>query len=168
MKNHKIILILLAFTVMTISGCSRGKASINCPFTELTWDCTTDDMMTAEGMEYDTYDSIYNGTTYTYEKEYLGNTGMVKYMYDDKGSLCNVSWSYTGDDADDVMSVYRAVCDEMNRLHGDGKNDDGIGNFCEMWISDGGTVMANAVVTDDTKVMQIAYMSADVSKQSKQ
>ena len=53
----------------------------------------------------------------------------------------------------------------MNKLHGESRNEDGVGNYCEIWSSNGGTVMANAVITNDTKVMQIAYMSAEVSKQ---
>ena len=159
----------LFFTIITIAvfaGCSSSKKGINCPFTELSWESTADEMITAEGDKYDTYDSIYKGLTYTYPKEYLGNTGMIKYMYDDSGKLCNVSWSYTGDGEDEVMDIYRAVVEDMNRLHGESKNDDGVGNYCEMWISNGGTVMANAVITNDTKVMQIAYMSPEVSKQT--
>ncbi len=147
-------------------GCSSATEKINCPFTEMSWVSSADDMIEAEGDRYDTYDSIYKGITYTYPKEYLGNAGMIKYMYDDSGKLCNVSWSYTGETDESVMNVYNAVVEEMRSLHGESRNDDGIGNYCEMWISDGGTVMANAVITNDTKVMQIAYMSPEVSKQT--
>ena len=164
--RHVVSVILIScFMIISFSACSKDSSSINCPFTEMSWEDTTDRMISLEGDGYDTYDSIYKGLTYTYPKEYLGNTGMIKYMYDGNGKLCNVSWSYTGDSEDDVMEVYRAVVEDMNKLHGNSTNDDGVGNYCEMWISSGGTVMANAVITNDTKVMQIAYMSADVSKQ---
>ena len=66
------------------------------------------------------------------------------------------------------MNIYRDVVEEMRNLHGESKSDDGIGNFCEIWVSGNGTVMANAVVTNDVKVMQIAYMNPDVSKQINQ
>ena len=88
-------------------------------------------------------------------------------MYDDAGKLCNVSWSYTGNDADEVLTVYRAVCDDTVSKRGPSTSSDGIGNYCEIWASESGTVMANAVITNDTRVMQIAYMSADVSKQGR-
>lgn len=165
MNKKKILIIFMAVTALLLcGGCGRQKAVINCPFTELVWDSTTDDMIALEGDGFDTYESIYKGMTYTYPKEYLGKAGMIKYMYDADGKLCNVSWSYTGEAEEELMDVYRAVCDEAAKLHGRSTNDDGVGNYCETWITDGGTVMANAVVTNDTKVMQIAYMNPEVSK----
>jgi len=160
--------LLLALLIIVMTGCSKSTAAINCPFTDLSWESTADEMIAAEGEGFDTYDSIYKGLTYTYPKTYLSNDGMIKYMYDDKGKLCNVSWSYTGESEDEVMAVYNAVVEDMTKLHGKSVNDDGVGNYCEMWTSNGGTVMANAVITNDTKVMQIAYMSADVSKNTQQ
>lgn len=159
--------VMIAVLSFLISGCAAEAAPINCPYTKLSWEATADDMIALEGEAYETYDSIYKGITYTYPKEYLGNTGMIKYMYDDAGRLCNVSWSYTGEDEDEVMAVYKSVVEDMTKLHGESINDDGVGNYCESWVSDGGTVMANAVITNDTKVMQIAYMSADVSRQGR-
>ncbi|MBQ6575455.1 MAG: hypothetical protein IJL90_05045 [Lachnospiraceae bacterium] len=162
------VILLIALSVATLSGCSSPKSDINCPFSEMSWDSTADDMIEAEGEGFDTYDSIYKGLTYTYPKEYLGNTGMIKYMYDDAGKLCNVSWSYTGDSDESVMNIYRDVVEEMKDLHGESKSDDGIGNYCEIWVTENGTVMANAVITNDAKVMQIAYMNPEVSKQTNQ
>ena len=149
-----------------LTGCGTKSGGINCPFSELSFESSMEDMTAVEGEGYDTYDSIYKGLTYTYPKEYLGSAGMIKYMYDDAGKLCNISWSYTGSDAEDVMNVYNNVVEDMKRLFGEGKNDDGVGNYCEIWTGDAGTVMANAVVTNDTYVMQVAYMSAEVSKQA--
>ena len=163
---HTISLLSL-ITAVALSGCSQQRSDIGCPFSELSWDASYEEMVSLEGEQYETYDSIYKGTTYTYPKEYLGNPGMIKYMYDDTGKLCNVSWSYTGDDTDEVLTVYRAVCDDTVNTRGLSTSDDGVGNYCEIWASENGTVMANAVITNDTKVMQIAYMSADVSKQGK-
>ena len=162
-----IFTVILLIAASAVTGCSGSGSDIGCPFTELSWDASYEDMIGLEGEGYETYDSIYKGLTYTYPKEYLGNSGMIKYMYDDTGKLCNVSWSYTGDDADEVLTVYRAVCDDTVNSRGLSTSDDGVGNYCEIWASENGTVMANAVITNDTKVMQIAYMSAEVSKQGK-
>ena len=165
--RSKIFAVVLVIIIAALSGCSATGAEMNCPFTELTWDSSKDDMTALEGNLFDSYDSIYNGITYTYPKEYLGNGGMIKYMYDGSGKLCNVSWSFTGEGEDSVMKVYRDVCGEMEKLHGKSRNDDGVGNYCEIWTSNGGTVMASAVITNDTKVMQIAYMNPEISKQGK-
>ncbi|MCR5733411.1 MAG: hypothetical protein K6G22_02285 [Lachnospiraceae bacterium] len=173
MKNRKTIIkslpaliICLLTTGLLFVGCAEDKASLNCPFTELSWEATLKDMTDIEGELYETYPSIYQGTTYTYQKDYLNNNGIIKYMYDDKDKLCNVSWSYAGENADSVAAVYRAVCDDTEKIFGSGKDDDGVGNYCRVWVTDCGTVMANAVMTNDTNVFQIAYMSPEVSKLS--
>ena len=167
MRSGITALISVIILIASLTGCSGTSTAMNCPFTELSWNDTAEDMIAAEGNLFETYDSIYKGLTYTYPKEYLGNIGMIKYMYDPDGKLCNVSWSFTGEDEDSVMKVYRDVCNEMKKLHGSSTNDDGIGNYCEIWTSNSGTVMASAVITNDTKVMQIAYMNPEISKQGK-
>lgn len=172
MKKKHIIslpLILLMFLTLFLflTGCSGGKTAIGCPFTELSWNDSKKDMEKIEGEPLETYDSIYNGTTYTYSKKYLEKDGVVKYMYDDKDQLCNVAWSYTGETAEDVIEVYKNVCSDTEKKYGTGTSDDGVGNYCQMWITDSETIMANAVITNDVTVMQIAYMSSKVSKQGK-
>ena len=149
-----------------LSGCGKDKASINCPFTELVWESTMEDMTGSEGDIYDSYPSIYNGVTYTYPKKYLDYDGIIKYMYDGSGKLCNVSWSYEGENAEKLTEVYEAVCDHTESLFGTGEDDDGVGNYCKIWVTEAGTVMANAVITNDTTVMQIAYMNPEISKLS--
>ena len=141
------------------------SAETGCPFSDLTWASTTDDMIAAEGDDHESYDSIYKGMTYTYPKTYLENEGIIKYMFDGDGKLCNISWSYAGETADDVLKVYRVVCDDTEKLHGEGTDDNGVGNYCRMWKREEGTIMVNAVITNDSTVMQIAYMSAEVSHQ---
>ena len=167
MRRKNFVILLACCAVLSFStGCGSSSAKMNCPYTDLSWNASVDDMTASEGANYETYDSIYQGTTYTYDKSYLEHDGMIKYMYDDAGKLCNVSWAYTGSDEDDVMNVYNSICDEMAAAYGEGTVDDGVGNYCHMWVLENETIMANAVITDDTKVMQIAFMSADVSKQN--
>ena len=164
LKNFAILLACCA----ALSGCGSTASSMDCPYTSLSWEDRVDDMTALEGANYETYDSIYHGMTYTYPKSYLDYGGVIKYMYDGDGKLCNVSWSYTGVSEDDVMEVYSAVCDAMSARYGGGTVDDGVGNLCEMWVLENETIMANAVITDDTKAMQIAFMNADVSQQNNQ
>lgn len=168
----QVAIILFVFPLLMLQGCGKEAPSTTlestCAFSSLTWDATTEDMIAEEGDDYETYDSIYKGLTYTYPKDYQGHTGMIKYMYDADGRLCNMSWAYTGTSAEELQEVYQGLCDEIAKEHGDGTTEDGVGNLCRMWVLKNETVMANAVITDDTKVMQIAYMRADVSKQKNQ
>ena len=167
MKHRILRLILTAAitSVLVLAGCGEQQAAAISPFTELSWNASVDDMIKAEGNGYETYDSIYQGTTYTYSKTYLEKEGMIKYMYDSDGKLCNVSWAYTGESPDSVMTVYRNVCKDTEKIHGKSTSDDGVGNYGQVWNTAAGTVMASAVITNDVRVMQIAYMSEEVSKQ---
>lgn len=149
-------------------GCGKSQNATNCPFSELGWDSTTEDMISLEGEGYDTYDSIYKGITYTYPRNYLDFPGMVKYMYDDNEILCNISWSYTGGSAEDISKTYDAVCSDMEKSFGKGNDDDGVGNRSRIWVTDSGTIMVSSVTTNDTNVMQIAFMRKEVSKQQKE
>ena len=170
MRNKLLVLGLTTSVILgSFTACGKDSSVVSdCPFSSLSWDATVEDMTDLEGQDYETYDSIYQGITYTYPKEYLGQKGMIKYMYDDKEQLCNISWSYTGSAEDEVMGIYSSVCDQAKDKYGEGNTDDGIGNYCQMWVETNETIMANAVITDDTKVMQIAYMRASVSKQDNQ
>ena len=166
MRRKNFVILLACCAVLSFStGCGSSSAKMNCPYTDLSWNASVDDMTASEGANYETYDSIYKGMTYTYPKTYLDKEGIIKYMYDAEGNLCNISWSYAGDTADDVLKVFRAVCDDTEDLHGEGTDDNGVGNYCMVWKREEGTIMVNAVITNDTRVMQVAYMSADVSHQ---
>ena len=172
MKKKNVMGLTVAFCLVlgALFGCSdaSGKRETLCPFTPLTFDSTVENMVEIEGEDYETYNSIYNGMTYTYHKKYLDKDGIIKYMYDDRGKLCNISWAYSDEGAGEVISVYRIICDEVETFRGESVEQDGIGNFTEMWVCDDTTIIVSAVVTDDTKVMQIAYMSPEVSKQNNQ
>lgn len=164
-----VLMALLSVLLVVQSGCisENSKSETVCPFSSLTFESKVEDMVFTEGESYETYDSIYKGTTYTYPKDYLGYPGDVKYMFDGEGNLCNISWAYTKGDADSVKEVYEAVLKDTESIRGEGIKDDGIGNYCTMWKGDAGSVVLSGVLTSDVTVMQIAYMSPDVSKQTK-
>ena len=163
------LIMLLSITMMAQTGCisEQSKSETVCPFSALSFESGVDDMILTEGNGYETYDSIYQGITYTYPKEYLGYPGDIKYMYDGEGKLCNISWAYTTGDADSVKEVYEAVLKDTENIRGEGTEDDGIGNYCTMWKGEEGSVVLSGVLTSDVTVMQIAYMSPEVSKQTK-
>ena len=161
-------LMILTVLSFVLTGCGRSKSLAGCSFSELGWDSTTEEMIAVEGDKYDTYDSIYKGITYTYPKVYLDTPGMIKYMYDDSDRLCNISWSYTGESAEDVGRAYDGVCADIEKTFGKGNDDDGVGNRSRIWVTDSGTIMVSSVTTSDTNVMQIAFMRKEVSKQQKE
>ena len=163
------LMALISLITIVQTGCTseQSKSETVCPFSTLTFESKVEDMVFTEGESYETYDSIYQGITYTYPKEYLGYPGDIKYMYDGEGKLCNISWAYTKGDADSVKEVYDAVLKDTEGLRGEGVNDDGIGNYCTMWKGDAGSVVLSGVVTSDVTVLQVAYMSPEVSKQTK-
>ena len=167
-KRYALAMIILVL-LLAQTGCisEKFKSETVCPFSALTFESTVNDMIQAEGVSYETYDSIYKGITYTYAKDYLGYPGDIKYMFDGEGNLCNISWAYTTGDADSVVEVYEAVLKDTENIRGEGTKDDGIGNYCTMWKGDAGSVVLSGVLTSDVTVMQIAYMSPEVSKQTK-
>lgn len=54
-----------------------------CPFTEITWENTLDEVLALEGEPLDSYPSTYSGTTYTFSKDFHDMSGTIKYMFDD-------------------------------------------------------------------------------------
>ena len=84
--SHKIIasVLLLTIAFLSLVGCSSAQAKVECPFTEITWNSTPEDIQALEGELQDSYYSSFKGTTYVYEKEYLGLPGTIKYMFDDE------------------------------------------------------------------------------------
>ena len=65
---HKIIASVLLLTVafLSIVGCSSAQAKVECPFTEITWNSTLEDVQALEGELQDSYYSSFKGTTYVY------------------------------------------------------------------------------------------------------
>ena len=145
MKKKNVMVLAVAFCLMlgALFGCKSApdESETLCPFSPLSFDSTVEDMIKIEGEGYETYNSIFNGLTYTYHKKHLDKDGIIKYMYDDRGKLCNISWAYSDEGAGEVISVYRIICDEVETFRGESVKQDGIGNFTEMWVCDDTTII---------------------------
>lgn len=158
----KIVILMLLFS-MILSGCAK-KDSLDCDFTDMNWENSIDDIMKYENSEYETYDSMYLGTTYTFPKEYLGKSGLIKYMTDDKDVLMNVSWLYVGDEENDVLNVYEALKNGLIQKVGEPtENTDNVNNYGEVWKLESGNIILTAVITSDGKMVQVGYMNPVVS-----
>ena len=109
--------LFLFFILTVLTACAVGcqKKTVTCPFTTITWDNTFDDITELEGDSIDTYDSVYDGTTYTFPKEYDGLDGTIKYMFDDEEKLVCMSWMYETSNSEDLADVY-------NKIHGEAED----------------------------------------------
>lgn len=67
----------------------------------------------------ETYDSVYDGTTYTFPKEFDGLNGTIKYMFDDEEKLVCMSWLYETDDSEDLADVYDKIHGEAEDMLGE-------------------------------------------------
>ena len=65
-RLHKFAASLLLLTSIALSliGCSSAQAKVECPFTEITWDSTLEDVQALEGELQDSYYSSFKGTLF--------------------------------------------------------------------------------------------------------
>lgn len=166
MNKKRITTLILAFTMMAslmLTACGSKSPAV-CFLTDLTWESSVDDMIAAEGEEFDSYASVYNGLTYIYPKTYQTKDGDIKYMFDDKGKLCNVAWSYEGETGDDVLEIYNQIVSSVMAERGEGENHDGVNTYGRVWKTDNGSIVISAVTTTGANFLQLSFMSKEVSK----
>ena len=156
----------LALVAALLCGCGGKKnaAFPDCPFSELTWASSVADMEKAEGIDYETYDSVYGGTTYTYSKEYKGLPGTVKYMFDAEKKLASIAWAYGSDSADELKQLYENIHADVAAVHGEsGYNTDKETNYGDVWYLEEGNIIISTMLTDSQKALQFAYLSPEQS-----
>lgn len=158
--------ILLITSLLFLSGCGSKQAE-TIPFTEIYFDSSVDDIFALEGNNYDSYDSIYEGTTYIYSKEYLGKTGTIKYMTDSDSKIQNVAWNYTSDDEADITAAADLLYNDLVEKYGEPKHQNGTNNYSEIWKRKSGNIILSIVITSDTKTVQVAFLSPKVSSPDK-
>jgi hypothetical protein len=157
-----------------LAGCgSAGETAaeeettlvLDCPFTDMGWNSTIEDVVSTEGEDYTTYDSVYGGICYTYPKKYTGYEGTIKYMFDDEDQLMCVAWAYGDDDADTLYSLYETINSDLFSRYGDsGYNANGTGNYGNVWYLESGDIVLSTMVTTDTSALQYSYLHPNVSK----
>lgn len=167
MKKQLIHFCLTLFLAAALlCGCGDKEASLlpDCPFTELKWSSSVKDMEQTEGTDYQTYDSVYGGTTYTYEKEFQGVVGTVKYMFDEDDKLASIAWAYGSDDADELYRLYETIHADVVKTHGEsGYNTQKETNYGDVWYREDGNIIISTMVTDSQKALQFAYISPEQS-----
>lgn len=156
------------FTAMLVSsilmsGCSKNADDYQCPFSKATWETSQDDLKALEGDSKDSYDSIYNGTTYTYPKKYKEKEGTIKYMYDDEGVLMTIAWTYVAENDKDIMSMYDDIHKEIEDACGEGEdsksNETTTG---DIWRRDSGNIIITTMNTESLHALQISFSNPDL------
>lgn len=166
--NKKLFSLCLTLSIAAglLLGCG-GKdtaAMAGCPFSELEWSSSVKDMEAVEGTEHETYDSVYGGTTYTYDKEYQGVNGTVKYMFDENDKLASIAWAYGSESADELRDLYETVHADIVKAHGEsGYNTQKETNYGDVWYREDGNIIISAMITDSQKAFQLAFVSPDHS-----
>ena len=141
-----------------------GKKTVNIPYTDLGIDATLEEILELEGDDYETYDSIYEGTTYTYEKEYKGRIGRIKYMLDADDALMNVAWTYTAASGEEADVVYKEIYADIQKDYGDPTDNSGVNNYGAVWKREEGNIILSAVISSDANIVQIAFLNPAVSR----
>lgn len=161
MKKMNVIKKILCLTLACglLIGCSK-KEPIDCPFTDLGWDTTPEQLINAKGESADPYDSTYGGITYTYETDYVDKTGIIKYMYDEDEELMSVAWAYSSMDADELQTVYNDILEETEEIYGKSDYDTNEAtNYGKAWQMDEGHIILSVMLTESNKALQVAYIN---------
>ena len=165
---HKFVASLLLLTSITFSftGCSSAAKEVICPFTEITWENTLEDVQAMEGELQDSYYSSYKGTTYVYEKEYLGLSGTIKYMFDDEENLRSMAWLYLPESDEELEDVYADLVKQTNKLYGkSGFDSDMTTAKGEVWYLEGGNILIGVMSTGVNEAIQYQFFHPEVSSE---
>lgn len=155
-------MLVIFFCIIIFTGCEKSKNSF--PFTTLTWDSTYDDMTSLEGNDYDSYDSVYTGKTYIYNKDYLGKSGTIKYMFDNNKKLMCVAWSYDADSVSDLDHMYNSIKEELEKTYGKSQYSPSHDtNYGDVWYQDSGDILISALTTANQNALQYSYLNPTVS-----
>lgn len=169
MNDKHAIFFSLCFLLFFTSACSSREKEpvLDCPFTDLSWESTVDDVISEEGNDFSTYDSVYGGTCYTFSKEYEGYQGTVKYMFDGEDKLMCVAWAYGCNDAEELLALYDTISASINDTFGESSySADHPGNYGNVWYLESGDIILTTMITSDNKAIQYAYLHPLVSNQA--
>ena len=147
-----------------LSACGEKK-TIDCPFSDLSWETTTDELFKAEGECEEPYASTYGGLVYTYPASYMGYDGIIKYMYDENDVLMSIAFAYGSDqdaelEAGELKEFYDKLVSDIEKDHGKSDYDtDKPTNYGKVWELKEGHIILSVMLTDSNKALQIAYVN---------
>ena len=159
-------LLLLFSLALSLVGCSASSKTVTCPFTDMTWESTLAEVQAYEGELQDSYYSSYKGTTYVYEKEYLGLTGSIKYMFDDQENLRSIAWLYLPESKQDLENVYADLVKQTDKLYGKSGFDSDMSTAKgAVWYLEGGNILIGVMSTGVNEAIQYQFFHPEVSSE---
>ncbi len=171
--RHLIAAAAVCIPMLFLCSCASGnpedaeRSAPATPFCNAGWDDTVDSVMAEEGEDYQTYPSVYGGTTYTYPKEYLEKSGTVKYMFDAEDRLMSIAWAYGSDNTAELHLLYDTINENVNETYGastyNADNSNSVGNFGNVWHREDGDIILSTMITSETKALQYSYLHPSVS-----
>ena len=153
---------ILLLSALVLAGCQKATKSI--PYTKATFKSSVEDILKLEGENYETYDSVYYGTTYVFGKEYLGREGKIKYMTDDTGELCNVAWACSTEDGEHADALYKEIYGILQKDFGDPTESVGVNNYGAVWKRSDGNIILSAMISSEVNAVQVAFLNPKVSR----
>lgn len=167
-RLRKSVILLLLVSVSLLCSCGQSR-KVECPFTEITWENTLDDVLALEGEPLDSYASTYSGTTYTFSKDFHDMSGTIKYMFDDNDKLMSMAWLYIPESKEDLENVYQTLCDETNQLYGESGFDSDMGTAKgNVWYLEDGNILVGVMSTGSNEAVQYQFFHPDVSSEKPQ
>jgi len=140
-------------------GCGNVEP-IDCPFTDLGWETTEEELFEAKGDYLTSYKSTYGGTTYTYEGSYMDKKGTIKYMYDEDGILMNVAWAYGSTQEEELKELYDEIHSGIEEEYGESDYSPASStNYGATWDLKEGNILLSVMITESNKALQIAYVN---------
>ena len=137
--RKSVILLFLIAMCLFICSCGRSKKA-ECPFTEITWENTLDEVLALEGEPLDSYPSTYSGTTYIFSKDFHDMSGTIKYMFDDNDRLMS-------------MACFDS---DMGTAKGN------------VWYLESGNIIVGVMSTGVNEAVQYQFLHPDVSNEKPQ
>jgi len=158
--------LLLTSFIFSLCGCSSAPKDSTCPFTQITWESTLEDIQASEGELQDSYYSSFKGTTYVYEKEYLGLSGTIKYMFDDNNNLRSMAWLYLPESDEELEEVYATLCKQTNQIYGESGFDSDMSTAKgEVWYLESGNILIGVMSTGVNEAIQYQFFHPEVSSE---
>ncbi len=166
-RSTRLLLCLTALAAVLLCGCG-GTQAIDCPFTDLDWETTPEELFKAEGECEEPYASTYGGQVYAYPASYMGYDGAIKYMYDGEDALMSVAFAYGSEDADELKEFYDKLVSGIENEYGKSSYDtDKSTNYGKVWELTEGHIILSVMHTDSNKALQIAYVNPLNEKKEK-
>lgn len=155
---------ILIIVACFLTGCGNIP-SATCPFTDISWNDSLEDVTALEGEPSQTYPSVYNGSVYIFPKKYQSWDGNIKYMFDNKNKLMCISWTYNADSATMVKEIYQSIYEQLETSYGEsGYSTSSSSNYGDVWYLDAGDIILSVVSTDTQNALQYSYLNPEVSE----